>query len=515
MTILSNSAVLVFVKDYSGNKNSKFFLLRNGKFSKTTAEKIRKLRSTLVCHDFWLIRDEIFRYSGEPMRIFDLDEVAALTSQARDIRAFREKQSLSPDIPEELFSKESLSNYVSIFRKKAPVDAEVLKAAAEALLQYAHYLVETAVERDEFDRLKNVEFPAMNQLYQHLSEGIHVDTEAVRRFREEADFDFFESLKAFSADFNVQPEVMNDSHLNDYLLAANINLKGVSTEYVLEFVPMQMDFGPRLLELRELQSTRRVLSELTLSNGVVQPIVDVFGTRTSRIIFRNPALQNLSKRFRSIIQPAPGKSLAYADFDQFEVGIMAALSGDEQLISMFNSADMYEAFAQQYLGMTDFRKKSKQLFLSYAYGMSRKAVIDAAVAFGVDRSNAKKAFAQFSTYEAWKKNKEKQYELDGKMPTALGNYIVAEEKPPFKKREMRSMVSQCVQGTGSLIFKQSLLKLSSLEDCRVVLPMHDAFLFEHADKDTPLQVVECMQSAMTETLNGIVFGKASLSKFAP
>jgi DNA polymerase I-like protein with 3'-5' exonuclease and polymerase domains len=257
-----------------------------------------------------------------------------------------------------------------------------------------------------------------------------------------------------------------------------------------------------------------VLSELSLSTGEVHPIVDVHGTRTSRIIVRNPALQNLSKRFRSIIQAAPGKALAYADFDQFEVGIMAALSGDERLIALFNSADMYDSFAKQYLKMTDFRKPAKQLFLSYAYGMPRKAVVDAAVSLGAERSNAKSAFAQFSRYEAWKKDKERQYEHDGKMPTLLGNYIVADAPLPLGKPEMRSMISQCVQGTGSLIFKKAVLKLSSLPDCRILLPMHDAFLFEHSDKKTPQAVVEFMKQAMTETLEGKVVGKASLAVFA-
>src|SRR3546814_6167347 len=87
-----------------------------------------------------------------------------------------------------------------------------------------------------------------------------------------------------------------------------------------------------------------------------------------------------------------GAELSFVDFDQFEVGIMAALSGDQQLAALDAAGDMYELFAESHLGLTGNRKAAKQLFLSYAYGMSRKALVDAAVELGAKREKAKDAF---------------------------------------------------------------------------------------------------------------------------
>src|SRR3546814_11173279 len=86
----------------------------------------------------------------------------------------------------------------------------------------------------------------------------------------------------------------------------------------------------------------------------------------------------MSKKYRSIVSTREGAELSYVDFDQFEVGIMAALSGDQQLAALYAAGDMYELFAESHLGLTGSRKAAKKLFLSYAYGMSRKALVDAA-----------------------------------------------------------------------------------------------------------------------------------------
>lgn len=80
-------------------------------------------------------------------------------------------------------------------------------------------------------------------------------------------------------------------------------------------------------------------------------------------------------------------------------------------------------------------------------------------------------------------------------------------------KEQRSAVSQVVQGTASLIFKKALLEVGKLQDVAIVLPMHDALLFEHAEKGTPEKVVAAFEKAMTNQLDGLVKGKASIASF--
>lgn len=193
---------------------------------------------------------------------------------------------------------------------------------------------------------------------------------------------------------------------------------------------------------------------------------------------------------------------------------MAALSGDEELKRLYAAGDMYDLFANTHLGLVDNRKAAKQLFLSYAYGMSRKALVDAAFSLGVDRQKAKEAFRLFQRYEDWKKSVWAEYQSTGRVATFFGNHYRRASGGPLTGKEQRSAVSQVVQGTASLIFKRALLAVASIGDVTVVLPMHDALLFEHTLAETPTRVVDAFERTMTDVLNSKVAGKASISDFA-
>ena len=142
-------------------------------------------------------------------------------------------------------------------------------------------------------------------------------------------------------------------------------------------------------------------------------------------------------------------------------------------------------------------------------------MIDAAVSLGADRERAKVAFRLFSKYEEWKKTVWTAFQREGRVTTIQGNHYKRDGNGPLTAREQRSVVSQVVQGTASLIFKKALLKVGGLEDVNIILPMHDALLFEHRLVDTPTKVVVAFERVMTEQLQGRVRGKASVGQFAP
>jgi DNA polymerase I-like protein with 3'-5' exonuclease and polymerase domains len=309
-------------------------------------------------------------------------------------------------------------------------------------------------------------------------------------------------------------ETPNRAALEKKLRSDGFQIDDVSIEYLLQYVPHERDFGSDTLALQEVDAVRRVLGSLTLSKTRTRPVVDIFGSRTSRIHLRSPSLQNIPKKYRRIIVAREGAELSYVDFDQYEVGIMAALSGDTELKKLYAAGDMYNLFATTHLGLTGNRKAAKQLFLSYAYGMSRKALIDAADSLGVNRSRAKVAFSLFEQYEAWKKSVWVDFRNNGRVATILGNHYRREGHGQLSAKEQRSAVSQVVQGTASLIFKKALLDVGKLDDVTIILPMHDALLFEHSSPDTPTKVVAAFENAMTATLNGRVTGKASIGAFA-
>lgn len=508
-------SLLLIVRDFTGRGGDKFFWL-NEILVATTPKEIVSYRGTIVCHDFWMIRDVIYDEAGDlPRSIIDLDEFRITISGNPDDRTAREKIDISVQLAKFGASIEVCSTYRKMFNRGVEFDATVAGLAGQAMVKMFVSLCEQAKGDDEWERFSGVEVPVYRVLQKAMAAGITIDSSDLAKRRREADFDYFLSLKDYSAKHDMPLETPSISDIEDRLSQTGFDLVGVSPEYVLEFLPHERNFGEDTLILREFDETKKVLSSLALIKGRTRPIIDVFGSRTSRVHLRSPALQNISKQYRSIIMAPKGARLSYVDYDQYEVGIMAALSGDPQLKALYRTGDMYALFASDHLKLAGNRKAAKQLFLSYAYGMSRRALIDAAVSLGADRANAKAAFSLFLGYESWKKSVWTRLLNDGRISTAFGNHYKRRGTGQLTAKEQRSAVSQVVQGTASLIFKKALLELRHLPDVTITLPMHDALLFEHRLADTPAKVIEVFQDIMTKELDGAVIGKASIGQFVP
>ncbi|WP_425067733.1 DNA polymerase [Reyranella sp.] len=510
-----DTRLLLFVKDFTERGADVFFWFQDGQLRKTDAASVVKFPGIVVCHDFWMIRDALFDRTGTlPGTIIDVDELRISISGVPEERLAREKRDVTTRLEKYGAEQEVCDMYQKMFNKGVPFDEGVAVKAATAIAAMYRDLRAQATTDGELERFVSVEVPVYRLLQLSMSAGISIDTAGLSDKRAQAEHDYFLLLKDYSAKHDMPLETPSRRAIETKLLKEGFELDEVSVEYLLEFVPHEHDFGGDTTALLALGAARRVLGSLTLSTDSTRPVVDVFGSRTSRVQLRSPSLQNIPKRYRSIITAHGDAQLSYVDFDQFEVGIMAALSGDDQLKRLYAAGDMYEIFATTHLGLFGDRKAAKQLFLSYAYGMSRKALVDAAVSLGVDRQKAKEAFRLFQRYEDWKKEVWAEFQSAGRVSTVLGNHYRRAGGGQLTGKEQRSAVSQVVQGTASLIFKRALLAVASIEDVRIVLPMHDALLFEHALGATPGKVVEAFEGVMTEVLGGQVTGKASISDFA-
>lgn len=107
---------------------------------------------------------------------------------------------------------------------------------------------------------------------------------------------------------------------------------------------------PEVAPLRELRSA---LSELRLnelevgSDGRNRRILSVFQSRTGRNQPSNSRfIFGPSVWLRGLIKPPPGYGVAYIDWSQQEFGIAAALSGDANMLTSYQSGDPYLAFAK-------------------------------------------------------------------------------------------------------------------------------------------------------------------------
>ena len=95
---------------------------------------------------------------------------------------------------------------------------------------------------------------------------------------------------------------------------------------------------------------------------------------TSRIYARSPALQNISRDLRHLFVPAGGHVLIKADYSQAQMRILARLSGDEELIRIFNdpNGDVHQETSDR-LGMQD-RNVAKEINFAICFGMGPSAL---------------------------------------------------------------------------------------------------------------------------------------------
>ncbi|TFW18885.1 DNA polymerase I [Duganella callida] len=410
-------------------------------------------------------------------------------------------------------SKELAKKYSDIFYRISAYDASVYEQTGKFLFEFWGNLITKAAANGEISRQFFIEIPVFNLLYKHIISGIDIETNILRRHKSQIDYQYYSELKNFSAKHNLPLEVPSDNSIKEYLEPLGYDFSGISIDYVLEFLSTPNNFASDIMRLRRIAASRLVLAALPLSRRRIIPIIDIFGSITSRIYFKDPVFQNLAKRHRDIITASPGKTLSYVDYDQFEVGIMAALSMDPQLLRLYNSDDIYTALSLDIFGGNEKRKIAKRLFLSYAYGMKTRSLIDAAVEQGADRKKVKDFFAEFKVFESWKKKTIEDFQASGRISSGFGNYQNRESEGPLSEKEKRAGVSQVVQGTAALIFKKALLNMRNETEVRILLPMHDAVLLEHPPEYDSNKIVTIFAETMSEHLERKVLGKASLEPF--
>jgi DNA polymerase I-like protein with 3'-5' exonuclease and polymerase domains len=185
-----------------------------------------------------------------------------------------------------------------------------------------------------------------------------------------------------------------------------------------------------------------------------------FGTITSRIVQRQPSLQNLRKTNRDIIIPDTGMRLLYVDYSQFEAGILASLSNDETLIELYNS-DIYSDLAEKVLNNKEDRNEAKILFYRYMYGDNSL------------KKEAKAYFKKFVNLEIFKISLEDKLLETTKIGTEHGNYRYALDE------NNTWALSHIVQSTASYIYKKALIEVqNNVKSANFLIPMHDGTVYQ-------------------------------------
>jgi len=222
-------------------------------------------------------------------------------------------------------------------------------------------------------------------------------------------------------------------------------------------------------------SSRRSMLTLTTTSGC-QVVYDSIGTSTGRIVMRSPEVQWLEKKYRKHILPPDGHELRYLDYSCFEPTILAAVSGDTELLAACASG-IYESVAE-WLGFdgTSSRDLAKAILLRFIYGQAQdKLVATLSTATRLEPEDARSRLEDLRRRLAkafdFRSELAARARATGYMETRIGNRCPIEEGGEYKA------LSHYLQGTGALIFKRALIDIfGDVGVARLVVPMHDAFL---------------------------------------
>jgi len=248
---------------------------------------------------------------------------------------------------------------------------------------------------------------------------------------------------------------------------------------------------PSVAPIRDL---RRLLAQLRAPDLSVGPdgrnrvMLSPFGSKTgrnqpstSRFIFGCPVW------FRSLIQPPPGRAIAYIDWEQQEFAIAAALSGDANMRAACESGDPYLAFAKQAGAVPTNATKAthaeqRELFklcaLGVLYGMS-----DAGLArrIGQHVESARQLLRlhrrTFPDFWEWQDAVLDHARLRGSVHTVLGWRLLVGSH--MNDRSIRNFP---MQANGAEMLRVACC-LTVENGVQVCAPVHDALLIEADERE--------------------------------
>ncbi len=217
------------------------------------------------------------------------------------------------------------------------------------------------------------------------------------------------------------------------------------------------------------------------------PDYQIIGSETVRCTSRSPNLLGLPKEFRPIIRASYGMGIVECDYGQMEVGIMAALANDQQLLKDYNSGDVYTEFAVQ---LSVERDQAKLLFLTILYGVGIPTLSSW---LSKSRIDAKKLVEQFyARYESVQKYQEQlisQGNSQGYVETNSGlkrkvNQTALNHSPNREELEQWQtnwFKNYPVQASAATIFKKAIMDVAkniSSQGFKLIAPMYDSIAFE-------------------------------------
>ena len=366
----------IYQKDFTEKGNDRYFIYENKKFSEVTSEKIISLDALLITHDFWLIAPSIYnKHKKLPSKILEITLLSRIIKGIKSIKGDTQAWDILETIKPLYANPDQFEQYLSMYYRRTSLETKIYKKFATKLKEYTKNILDLAKESNELHRFYDLELPIFNLLTHVVCKGLPISQEILVEHKTNIKNDYYRTLKDFAEKHNVLYELPNEHEIKYKLSSLGYDIEHYNIDFLIDFLPSQDGYTDDVKKLKKINKSYKIFNNISSTSKRLHPIVDTHSTSTSRIYYKSPNLQNLSKRYRNIFIADKGMKLSYIDYDQFEVGIMAAMSGDNVMADLYKNKDAYSDLSNIIFGAPDYRKKCKVFFLSYTYGMSLENIL--------------------------------------------------------------------------------------------------------------------------------------------
>ncbi len=258
-------------------------------------------------------------------------------------------------------------------------------------------------------------------------------------------------------------------------------------------------------------------------NGRIHSSFNQTGTVTGRLSSSEPNLQNipirteLGRELRKFFVPKSSDYvLVDADYSQIELRLLAAISGDEAMISAFRSGeDIHTSTAMAVFGVTkdevtaELRKRAKAVNFGIVYGIGDFSLSQD---LGITKKQAKQYIdsylAGYPLVDKYLKDIIKTAYDNGYVSTLFGRrrYIpeLQGQNKMLKSFGERVAMNSPIQGSAADIIKIAMVNVNkelreSGIDAHLILQVHDELILE-AHKDCCEKAAEILQQCMEKAI---------------
>ena len=277
-------------------------------------------------------------------------------------------------------------------------------------------------------------------------------------------------------------------------------------------------------QLTKLKSTYAdALAEAIAEDGRIHCSFNQTITATGRLSCTNPNLQNipvrteLGRSIRKVFVPEEGYIFVDADYSQIELRIMAAMSGDKNLIAAYrDQVDIHRLTASEVFHVPfdevtpELRSSAKAVNFGIIYGISSFGL---GQGLNISRKEAEQYIAKyFETYPIIKEFLDAKVEEGRKNERVRTEYgrirpIPEISSTNFMQRSFgeRIAMNSPIQGTAADIMKIAMNRVEKriseeTQKSRLILQIHDELLVEAALEEQEL-VARILKEEMEAAAN--------------